>query len=95
MVILAFADNYDSLKRYLLLCKIQMAKHFLVLEMKLLTDSIILDASAGASGTVNGAVSDSTTVTVDGVSGTIAVGQVVTVSGAGSTPAASITATSR
>lgn len=58
-------------------------------------DSIILDASAGASGTVNGAVSDSTTVTVDGVSGTIAVGQVVTVSGAGSTPAASITATSR
>jgi len=58
-------------------------------------DSILLDASAGASGTVNGAVSDSTTVTVDGVSGTIAVGQVVTVSGAGSTPAASITATSR
>jgi len=58
-------------------------------------DSIILDASAGASGTVNGAVSDSRTVVVDGVSGTIAVGQVVTVSGAGSTPAASITATSR
>ena len=58
-------------------------------------DSILLDASAGASGTVNGAVSDSRTVTVDGVSGTIAVGQVVTVSGAGSTPAASITATSR
>ena len=58
-------------------------------------NSIILDASAGASGTVNGAVSDSRTVTVDGVSGTIAVGQVVTVNGAGSTPAASITATSR
>jgi hypothetical protein len=58
-------------------------------------DSILLDASAGASGTVNGAVSDSRTVVVDGVSGTIAVGQVVTVSGAGSTPAASITATSR
>ena len=58
-------------------------------------DSILLDASAGASGTVNGAVSDSRTVTVDGVSGTIAVGQVVTVNGAGSTPAASITATSR
>jgi len=58
-------------------------------------DSIILDASAGPSGTVNGAVSDSRTVVVDGVSGTIAVGQVVTVSGAGSTPAASITATSR
>ena len=55
----------------------------------------LLDASAGASGTVNGAVSDSRTVVVDGVSGTIAVGQVVTVSGAGSTPAASITATSR
>ena len=30
-------------------------------------DSIILDASAGASGTVNGAVSDSRTVVVDGV----------------------------
>ena len=58
-------------------------------------DSILLDASAGASGTVNGAVSDSRTVVVDGVSGTIAVGQVVTVNGAGSTPAASITATSR
>ena len=58
-------------------------------------DSILLDASAGASGTVNGAVSDSRTVVVDGESGTIAVGQVVTVSGAGSTPAASITATSR
>ena len=58
-------------------------------------DSILLDASAGASGTVNGAVSDSRTVVVDGVGGTIAVGQVVTVSGAGSTPAASITATSR
>ena len=58
-------------------------------------DSILLDASAGASGTVNGAITDSRTVTVDGVSGTIAVGQVVTVNGAGSTPAASITATSR
>ena len=58
-------------------------------------DSILLDASAGASGTVNGAITDSRTVVVDGVSGTIAVGQVVTVSGAGSTPAASITATSR
>ena len=58
-------------------------------------DSILLDATAGASGTVNGAITDSRTVVVDGVSGTIAVGQVVTVSGAGSTPAASITATSR
>ena len=54
-------------------------------------DSIVLDASSGASGTVNGALTASTTVVVDGVSGTIAVGQVVTVSGAGSTPAASIT----
>jgi hypothetical protein len=58
-------------------------------------DSILLDASAGASGTVNGALTASRTVVVDGVSGTIAVGQVVTVNGAGSTPAASITATSR
>ena len=56
-------------------------------------DSIVLDASSGASGTVNGAITASTTVTVDGVSGTIAVGQIVTVNGAGSTPAASITAT--
>ena len=56
-------------------------------------DSIVLDASSGASGTIAGALTASTTVTVDGVSGTIAVGQVVTVNGAGSTPAASITAT--
>ena len=58
-------------------------------------DTIVCDANttSSASGTTNGAVSDSTTVTVDGVSGTIAVGQVVTVSGAGSAPAASITAT--
>ena len=56
-------------------------------------DSIVLDASSGASGTVNGAITTaSTTVVVDGVSGTIAVGQIVTVSGAGGTPAASITA---
>ena len=56
-------------------------------------DSIVLDASSGASGTVNGAITTaSTTVVVDGVDGTIAVGQIVTVSGAGSTPAASITA---
>ena len=55
-------------------------------------NSIVLDASSGASGTVNGAIATaSTTVTVDGVSGTIATGQVVTVNGAGSTPAASIT----
>ena len=56
-------------------------------------DSIVLDASSAASGTTNGAVSDSTTITVDGVGGTIAVGQVVTVNGAGSAPAASITST--
>ena len=56
-------------------------------------DSIVLDASSAASGTVNGALTASTTVVVDGVGGTIAVGQIVTVSGAGSTPAASITAT--
>ena len=58
-------------------------------------DTIVCDANttSSASGTTNGAVSDSITVTVDGVSGTIAVGQVVTVSGAGSAPAASITAT--
>ena len=56
-------------------------------------NSIVLDASDGASGTVNGAITTATTtVVVDGVSGTIAVGQVVTVNGAGSTPAASITA---
>ena len=59
-------------------------------------DSIIADANgASASGVVNGALTASRTVVVDGVAGTIAVGQVVTVSGAGSTPAASITATSR
>ena len=58
-------------------------------------DTIVCDANttSSASGTTNGAVDDSATITVDGVSGTIAVGQVVTVSGAGSTPAASITAT--
>ena len=55
-------------------------------------NSIVLDASSGASGTVNGAITTATTtVVVDGVSGTIAVGQIVTVNGAGGTPAASIT----
>ena len=56
-------------------------------------DTIVCDANttSSASGTTNGAVEDSATITVDGVSGTIAVGQVVTVSGAGSAPAASIT----
>ena len=58
-------------------------------------DTIVCDANttSSASGTTNGAVSDSTTVTVDGVSGTIAVNQVVTVSGAGGAVTASITAT--
>jgi len=42
-------------------------------------DGIILNGSSGAVATVNGAVSDSATITVDGVSGTIATGQVVTV----------------
>ena len=56
-------------------------------------DTIVCDANttSSASGTTNGAVDDSATITVDGVSGTIAVNQVVTVSGAGSAPAASIT----
>ncbi len=58
-------------------------------------DTIVCDANttSSASGTTNGAVSDSATVTVDGVSGTIAVNQVVTVSGAGGAVTASITAT--
>ena len=42
-------------------------------------DGILLNGSSGAVATVNGAVSDSATITVDGVSGTIATGQVVTV----------------
>ena len=54
-------------------------------------DSLVLDASAGASATIAGAVTDSASITVDGGSGTVAVGQVVTVNGAGSAPAASIT----
>ena len=56
-------------------------------------DSIVLDASSGASATVNGAITDTVTLVVDGVSGTIAANQVVTVNGAGGTPAASITST--
>ena len=58
-------------------------------------DTMVCDANttSSASGTTNGAVSDSATVTVDGVSGTIAVNQVVTVSGAGGAVTASITAT--
>jgi len=40
---------------------------------------LIANGSAGAVATVNGALSGSTTLTVDGVSGTLAVGQVITV----------------
>ena len=55
-------------------------------------DSLIADASAAASVTVNGALTQSTTLVIDGLSGAaLAVGQVVTVNGAGGTPAASIT----
>ena len=55
-------------------------------------DKIIADGSAAASMTVNGALTQSTTLVVDGVSGaTLAVGQVVTVNGEGSAPASSIT----
>ena len=54
--------------------------------------SLLADASAAASVTVNGALTQSTTLVIDGLSGAaLAVGQVVTVNGAGSTPAASIT----
>ena len=42
-------------------------------------DSIILNATAGAVATVNGALSGSTTLVVDTVTGTLAVGQVITV----------------
>ena len=55
-------------------------------------DKIIADGSAAASMTVNGALDQSTTLVIDGVSGaTLAVGQVVTVNGEGSAPASSIT----
>ena len=55
-------------------------------------DSLIADASAAASVTVNGALTQSTTLVIDTLSGAaLAVGQVVTVNGAGSSPAASIT----
>ena len=54
--------------------------------------SLLADASAAASVTVNGALTQSTTLVIDGLSGAaLAVGQVVTVNGAGGTPAASIT----
>ena len=55
-------------------------------------DSIILDSTAATSVTVAGAISESTSFTIDGLSGaTLVVGMVVTVNGAGGTPAASIT----
>ena len=54
--------------------------------------SLIADGSAAATLTVNGALTQSTTLVVDAVAGaTLAVGQVITVNGAGSAPAASIT----
>ena len=53
---------------------------------------LIAEGSAAATLTVNGALTQSTTLVVDAVSGaTLAVGQVITVNGAGDTPAASIT----
>jgi len=54
-------------------------------------DRLILDSIAAKTATVNGALTQSTTLVVNGVSGTMAVGDVITVSGAGGTPAASIT----
>ena len=54
--------------------------------------SVIADASAAASVTVNGALTQSTTLVIDGLDGAaLAVGQVVTVNGSGSAPAGSIT----
>jgi hypothetical protein len=54
--------------------------------------SVIANGSAAASVTVNGALTQSTTLVIDNLSGAaLAVGQVVTVNGAGSSPAASIT----
>ena len=54
--------------------------------------SLIADASAAASVTVNGALTQSTTLVIDTLSGAaLAVGQVVTVNGSGSAPAGSIT----
>ena len=51
-----------------------------------------MNGTAAASVTVNGALTQSTTLVIDGLSGAaLAVGQVVTVNGAGSAPAASIT----
>ena len=46
-------------------------------------DKLVMDSSAGTVMTVNGALSGSTTLVVDGVSGTLAVGQVITVQDTG------------
>jgi len=55
-------------------------------------DSLIADGSAAATLTVNGALTQATTLVVDAVAGaTLVAGQVITVNGAGSAPAASIT----
>ena len=43
--------------------------------------NIVLDASGGASGTTNGAVSDSTTITVDGLTGTLKAGDFIKFAG--------------
>jgi len=54
--------------------------------------SVLAEGSAAASVTVNGALTQATTLVIDGLSGAaLAVGQVITVNGAGSAPAASIT----
>ena len=54
--------------------------------------SLLADGSAAATLTVNGALTQATTLVVDAVAGaTLAVGQVITVNGSGSAPAASIT----
>ena len=54
--------------------------------------SLLADGSAAATLTVNGALTQATTLVVDAVAGaTLVVGQVITVNGAGSAPAASIT----
>jgi len=54
--------------------------------------SLLADGSAAATLTVNGALTQATTLVVDAVAGaTLVAGQVITVNGAGSAPAASIT----
>ena len=54
--------------------------------------SLLADGSAAATLTVNGALTQATTLVVDAVAGaTLVAGQVITVNGSGSAPAASIT----